>query len=76
VNLKGAESMRCKIVERDALRVVGTEETDAGIPGISKLWGEVHENGTADLLIQLNNGQIKGLLSISAEYNETKNENY
>jgi AraC family transcriptional regulator len=80
VNLKGAEPMRYKIVERDAFQVVGMKhefslascETDGGIPGISELWKEANENGTVETLATLNNGQINGVLGIVVDQSETK----
>lgn len=71
--------MKYKIVERDAFRVVGIckkfscESMDFGIPGIPEFWGEVNGNGTDQQLIQLINGQIKGLLGITTNYNSEEN---
>jgi AraC family transcriptional regulator len=71
--------MKYHIVERDAFRVVGIKREipcdtgDAGIPGIAEFWGEVHENGIAHQLSQLNNGQMKGLLGIIENFNKEKN---
>lgn len=79
VNLKGAEPMKYRIVERDAFQVVGVKREficsteDAGIPGIPEFWGEAHENGTVNQLLQLINGQIKGLLGITENFHEEKN---
>ncbi|SFJ55404.1 AraC family transcriptional regulator [Thermoflavimicrobium dichotomicum] len=78
VNLKGADPMKYRIVERDAFQIVGikqefscvTEEMDAVIP---KLWDEAHKSGTIDLLIQLNNGQISGLLGVIVDFSGQKN---
>ncbi|MBU8878692.1 GyrI-like domain-containing protein [Bacillus sp. FJAT-29790] len=71
--------MKYKIVERDAFKVVGIKrefrcsEQDAGIPGVPEFWSEVNENGTANQLFELNNGQIKGLLGITKNFNGVKN---
>jgi AraC family transcriptional regulator len=79
VNLRGVEPMKYHIVERDAFQVVGIKREfpcdteNAGIPGVAEFWGEVNENGTANQLFQLNNGQIKGLLGIIENFNEEKN---
>jgi AraC family transcriptional regulator len=78
VNLKGAEPMKYKIIERDAFQVIGikekfscaTKETDAVIP---KLWSKANNDGTIDSLAQLNNGQIKGLLGITDNDREVEN---
>lgn len=79
VNLKGAEPMNYRIVTRDAFRTIGIKRKfsssteEAGIPGIPEFWDEVNGDGTADRLLQLTNGQIKGLLGICSEFNEDKN---
>lgn len=79
VNLKGAEPMKYRIVERDAFQVVGVKREfpcgaeDAGILGIPEFWSEANENGTVNKLIQLNSGQIKGLLGLIENFNEEKN---
>lgn len=76
VNLKGAEPMKYRIVERDAFQVVGVKREfpcgaeDAEIP---EFWSEANENGTVNKLIQLNSGQIKGLLGLIENFNEEKN---
>lgn len=78
VNLKGAAPMNYKIVERDAFQVVGVKREcpcgeEAKGPGIAEFWGEVNENGTADKLVQFINGEIKGILGITDNYNAEKN---
>ena len=71
--------MKYKIVEREAFKVVGIKREfdcgnmEAGIPGVPAYWGEAQENGTVDQLLQVNNGQIKGLLGITDKYNPEKN---
>lgn len=78
VNLKGAEPMKYKIIEKDAFQVIGikekiscaTKDTDAVIP---KLWSKANTDGTIDLLAHLNNGQMKGLLGITDNYQEIEN---
>lgn len=79
VNLKGADPMNYRIVERDAFQVIGVKKVFpcgdgvGGVPGIPAFWDEVNGNGTADRLLQLNNGEIKGLLGICSNYNEETN---
>lgn len=78
INLKGAEPMKYRIVEREAFQVAGVKREflcpeGPGIPGVPEFWDEVNENGTLNQLLQLNNGQIKGLLGIIDNYNEEKN---
>ncbi|MCM2534067.1 GyrI-like domain-containing protein [Neobacillus pocheonensis] len=71
--------MKYKIVERDDFQTVGINREflcgsgEAGIPGVPEFWGEAHGSGTANRLFQLNNGQIKGLLGITTNYNAAKN---
>jgi AraC family transcriptional regulator len=77
VNLKGAEPMRYKIVERDEFQVVGLKRVfslkdEQSIVGIPKLWNEAHQNGLDDLLFRLNNGQIKGVLGVCVENSNTQ----
>lgn len=78
VSLKGAEPMKYQIVEREAFQVVGIMREcpcgdESGVAGIPELWGEVNANGTADKLVQLMNGKIKGLLGITDNYNAQTN---
>ncbi|RNF39580.1 AraC family transcriptional regulator [Planococcus salinus] len=78
VNLKGAEPMNYQIIEKDAFQVVGIKREcpcgeQGGVAGIPEFWSEVNANGTADRLAQLLNGDIKGLLGITNNYNEDNN---
>jgi len=72
--------MKYHIVERAAFQVVGMKREclciaeAGGIPDIPNFWSEAHENGTVSQLSQLNNGQIKGLLGITENFNEEKNK--
>lgn len=72
VSLKGAEPMDYKIVERESFQVVGVKRefslhNEGNLIGIPKMWGEMNGNGTSDLLFQLNNGQIKGVLGVCVD---------
>lgn len=78
VTLKGAEPMKYRIVNREAFQVVGVKRecpcgANAEGPGISEFWGEMNANGTVDKLIQLLNGEIKGLIGMNDNYNAKKN---
>jgi len=69
VNLKGAEPMNYRIVERNGFKVVGVKReysihNEQNLIGIPKFWREVNQDGTDDLLFQLNNGKIKGVLGV------------
>ena len=79
VYLKGVEPMNYRIVERDSFQVVGMKREfscgaqEMGIPGIPKYWEEAHKTGRIEQLIPLINGEIKGLLGITENFNEEKN---
>lgn len=79
VKLKGVEPIKYHIIERDSFQVIGIKREfscgaeDAGIPGIPEFWGEATENGIVNQLVQLTNGQIKGLLGITENFNAEKN---
>ncbi|KGM46262.1 AraC family transcriptional regulator [Neobacillus niacini] len=72
VNLKGAEPMNYKIVEKERFKVVGVKrefscENGENLAGIPKMWDDVHVDGTNDLLFDLNNGQIEGVLGVCVD---------
>ena len=79
VNLKGAEPMNYRIVERDAFQVIGLKreystangENHIGIP---QFWNEINANGTDQELFSLNNGQIKGVLGVCVDTSSTGSE--
>ncbi len=69
VNLKGADPMRYRVVERDEFQVIGTKRTfslknDQNTKEIPTMWSERSKDGTIAKLAQLNDGQIKGLLGV------------
>ncbi|MFJ8063549.1 effector binding domain-containing protein [Psychrobacillus sp. NPDC096426] len=69
VSLKGAEPMKYKIVEKESFQVVGVKrtyncKTGENLEGIPLFWDEVNTDGTDDLLFQLNNGEIEGVLGV------------
>lgn len=79
VNLKGAEPMRYKIVEKGAFQVIGVKrefslENEENLRGIPKMWDEVHADGTNDLLISLNDGELKGILGVCVDKREAQLE--
>ncbi|MEH7491517.1 AraC family transcriptional regulator [Neobacillus niacini] len=72
VNLKGADPMNYKIVGKESFKVVGVKrefscENGENLAGIPKMWDDVHVDGTNDLLFQLNNGQLKGVLGVCVD---------
>lgn len=69
VSLRGAEPMKYKIVEKENFQVVGVKrtyncKTGENLNGIPLFWDEVNTNGTDDLLFQLNNGTVEGVLGV------------
>ncbi|WP_028608348.1 AraC family transcriptional regulator [Paenibacillus harenae] len=80
VKLKGAEPMRYQMVDRDAFQVTGVkrnfpcaEEEGNGVPGIPEFWGQVNGDGTVSRLLELNNGQIKGMLGLCGNIDAENN---
>ncbi|WP_462408601.1 AraC family transcriptional regulator [Neobacillus sp. Marseille-QA0830] len=72
VSLKGAEPMNYKVMERDSFQVVGIKRELSLVNGenqreIPKMWEEVHQDGTNDLLFGLNKGEIKGALGVCVD---------
>ncbi|MGG3641800.1 AraC family transcriptional regulator [Bacillus gobiensis] len=81
VNLKGAEPMQYKIVEKEGFQVVGVKRefsfvNEENLAGIPKMWDEVHKDGTNDLIFQLNNGQMKGVLGVCVEKKASQSMDY
>jgi AraC family transcriptional regulator len=72
VKLKGANPMNYKIVEKESFMVVGVKrefscENGENMVEIPKMWNDVHVDGTNDLLFQLNNGEIQGVLGVCVD---------
>ena len=71
--------MKYQVIKRNAFQVVGVRKEfscgaqEAGIPGIPAFWDEALANGSVDKLAGLVNGEIKGLLGITDNFNEQKN---
>lgn len=73
VNLKGADPMKYRIVEKESFQAIGVKrEFSLGdgenMSGIPQMWMEVNGDGTSDAIAELNDGEIKGLLGICANY--------
>ncbi|MFC7322926.1 AraC family transcriptional regulator [Halobacillus campisalis] len=69
INLKGAEPMQYKIVDKEEFQVTGIKESfsmmnEENLEGIPKMWRKVNTDGTSDKLFDLNNGAVKGLLGV------------
>lgn len=72
VTLKGAEPMKYTIVEKDEFHVIGVKRefsllNDENLKEIPKMWDDVHRDGTNHLLVNLNNGDMKGVLGVCVD---------
>lgn len=81
VNLRGAEPMNYRIVEKDEFQVVGIKRefsmaTEENMIGIPKMWMEANADGTSELLLEHNNGDIKALLGVCAGFENKKTMDY
>ncbi|MBT2654950.1 AraC family transcriptional regulator [Bacillus sp. ISL-18] len=61
-----------KIIEREHFQVVGIKREFSCVNGenfreIPKMWDDVHADGTNDLLVELNNGEIKGVVGVCVD---------
>ncbi|WP_428910795.1 AraC family transcriptional regulator [Niallia sp. Krafla_26] len=76
VTLKGAEPMNYQIIERDGFQVIGVKREcscgDSKSQEIPELWNEVNANGTVEKLVPHINGEIKGVLGMTDNYNPEK----
>ncbi|CAM5714566.1 putative HTH-type transcriptional regulator YdeE [Streptomyces afghaniensis 772] [Streptomyces afghaniensis] len=75
VQLKGAEPMKVKVVEKEAFTIVGMKKSytfkeDENLREIPKLWDEVNKNGTVNELLMLTRGEIPGVLGVCVEESE------
>lgn len=64
--------MNVTIKEKNSFQVIGLKRSysynnDENRRGIPKFWEEVNQNGQADLLSSLNNGELKGLLGVCVD---------
>ena len=72
VNLKGADPMKVRMVERDGFQIAGVKQefscvNGENLVGIPEMWNEVHQNGINDLLFDMNTGQIQGVLGVCVD---------
>ncbi|MBM0067490.1 AraC family transcriptional regulator [Alkalicoccobacillus gibsonii] len=76
VTLKGAEPMKYSVVEKGEFQIIGVKREfssvgeDENVAGIPEFWEEVNGNGTSELLFQLNDGVVKGVLGVCGEVSE------
>ncbi|HWI47078.1 MAG TPA: AraC family transcriptional regulator [Rummeliibacillus sp.] len=69
VQLKGAEPMNYKIIEKDSFQVVGLKRTFSCVngeqsPKIARFWQDVNQDGTSGQLAVLIDGTVQGLIGI------------
>ncbi|MEQ6377499.1 AraC family transcriptional regulator [Bacillaceae bacterium S4-13-56] len=72
VNLKGADPMRYRMVEREAFQVVGIRRefslvNEENLVGIPKFWDEFNASGSSDSLLPFIKGEIKGFLGVCVD---------
>lgn len=72
IKLEGAIPMNYRIVEKDAFRIIGIKRTynyknGDNVRGIPHFWNDVHGDGTNDRLIELNNGEVHGILGVCCD---------
>ncbi|WP_203333549.1 AraC family transcriptional regulator [Planococcus beigongshangi] len=75
VNLKGADPMKYRIVEREKFQAIGMKRNFSmrdgeNMSGISELWMAVNSDGTSEEIAGLNDGDIKGLLGICTNFQD------
>ena len=71
--------MNYKIIEKESFKVVGVKREFSCVNGenmvqIPKMWDDVHQDGTNDLLFQLNNGEIKGVLGVCVDKRDSQSQ--
>ncbi|WP_152654942.1 AraC family transcriptional regulator [Oceanobacillus sp. CFH 90083] len=69
VNLKGEDPMNYKIVDHEAFQIIGVRKqfsliSEQNLTGITEMWQQVLTDGTDELLSQLNNGPVKGVIGV------------
>ncbi|MGN4123802.1 AraC family transcriptional regulator [Lysinibacillus sphaericus] len=69
VQLKGAEPMKYKIIEKESFQLIGVKRTFSCKDGEqtkenTKFWQDVYEDGTNAQLFPLNTGEIHGVMGV------------
>ncbi|QBP42420.1 GyrI-like domain-containing protein [Paenisporosarcina antarctica] len=70
--------MQVRIKEKPEFRIIGVKRTFSCDNGenkieIPKMWDEVHQNGINDELVELNSGEVKGLLGVCRGMDSAEN---
>lgn len=81
VNLKGADPMKYRIVEKESFQAIGVKREFSlrdgeNMSGIPKMWMEANQDGTSDKVAKLNDGEIDGLLGICTNYEDGATMDY
>ncbi|MBY7145097.1 AraC family transcriptional regulator [Virgibacillus sp. NKC19-3] len=74
VNVKGAEPMQVKMVEREGFQIVGLKQNfslinEDNLVGIPQMWDKVYREGSYKRLFSMNNGPVEGVLGVCVEKN-------
>ncbi|MEQ2467767.1 AraC family transcriptional regulator [Niallia hominis] len=80
VQLKGAEPMKVKVVDKEEFTIVGMKKSysfqeDENLREIPKLWEEVNKNGTVNELLMLSVGEVPGVLGVCVDQSEASGKN-
>lgn len=80
VNLKGVEPVNYQLQERDGFQIVGVkklfkcDDELSQSKEIGRFLSQIGHNGTIEQLMELNNGEISGLIGATVDYSEEDNE--
>lgn len=75
ISIKGDSAMEYRIEKREAFRIVGVsapleKEIEKNFEVVPAMWGLAAQNGTIEKLASMMDGDLKGLLGVSACYEE------
>ena len=81
VNLKGADPMKYRIVEKESFQAIGVKrefslQGGENLSGIPDMWMEMNQDGTSDAIAKLQSGEINGLLGICANFEDGTTMDY
>ncbi|WP_173917168.1 effector binding domain-containing protein [Halobacillus sp. Marseille-Q1614] len=81
VNLKGAEPMQYRIIEKEGFHIVGVKEkfsleNGENEEGITKMWKRANSDGTSENIIKFSNHMINGWLGVCVGEPEGKHMDY
>ncbi|MCM3609843.1 AraC family transcriptional regulator [Planococcus sp. MERTA32b] len=81
VNLKGADPMKYRIVEKESFQAIGVKrefslQGGENLSGIPEMWMEMNQDGTSDEIAKLQAGEINGLLGICTNFEDGTTMDY